>query len=317
MTSEMQISLGLHPTGMGAERRVRLFLNQSSGVGDLQPDELCRRFKARGVDCEMTQLDDDIQLPELAERDDAGVVWVAGGGDGTVNAIARIVAGTERAMAVLPCGTLNHFARDLRIPLDLDAAIEVAAICPWRRVDAAEVNGVVFVNNSGLGVYPAMVFDRERMKKGGGNKWFALAVASARAFVRFRSLHVELEVDGTQQEYKTPLIFIGNNPYVIEGGSLGCRERVDTGRLALYLVPGATRAGLLRLLIGALTGRLRGAKELVEFTADHFTVRAKRRRLRVSFDGEVRRMVPPLVYKALPGALRVIAPPVEATVGAA
>ena len=293
---------------MNERRSVRVFLNGRSGGGP-KAEELRALFSAHGVACQVTELSPRLDVARLAAEDEPTVIWVAGGGDGTVNAIARAIAGSGRAMAVLPCGTLNHFARDLGVPANVDEAVKIIATGPVRVVDAAEVNGIVFVNNSGLGVYPAMVLDRERMKKGGGNKWIALALASTRAFFRFRSLHVEIELEGGLREFKTPLIFIGNNAYRIEGGRLGCRDHLDRGLLALYLVPDTTRLNLLRLAAGALIGRVHGATTLVEFHAREFTVRTKRhRRLRVSFDGEVRRMPPPLVYRALPGALCVIAP---------
>ena len=294
---------------MNESRSVRVFLNSRSGGGGPKPEELQRLFSAHNMRCQITELSPRLDIARLAAEDESSLIWVAGGGDGTVNAIARAIAGSGRTMAVLPCGTLNHFARDLGVPADLNGAVELIATGAVRLVDAATVNGIVFVNNSGLGVYPAMVLDRERMKKSGGNKWIALALASTRAFFRFRSLQVEIELDGRIREFRTPLIFIGNNAYRIEGGRLGCRDHLDRGTLALYLIPDTTRLNLLRLAAGALIGRIHGASTLVEFNAREFTVRTtRRRRLRVSFDGEVRRMIPPLVYRALPGALCVIAP---------
>ena len=118
-----------------------------------------------------------------------------------------------------------------------------------------------------------------------------------------------LEIDGERHQYKTPLLFVGNNDYEIEGGRLGRRARLDAGKLSLYLVPAATRVSMLRLLGGALIGRVRGAGMLIEFSVDRFTVTTRPRRLRVAFDGEVRRMPPPLHYRILPAALRVVAPP--------
>jgi len=79
-------------------------------------------------------------------------VVVAAGGDGTVGAVASALAGTDVAMAVLPMGTLNHFARDAGIPLDLEAAAQAMVDASLRQaVDVAEVNGHVFVNNSSIG----------------------------------------------------------------------------------------------------------------------------------------------------------------------
>ena len=85
---------------------------------------------------------------------------VVGGGDGTLSAAASILAGTDTALGVLALGTLNHFARDLRIPLDLDGAIGVIAAGHHQTVDVGEVNGQVFINNSSIGIYPFFVAER-------------------------------------------------------------------------------------------------------------------------------------------------------------
>jgi diacylglycerol kinase family enzyme len=248
----------------------------------------------------------------LAAQDDAEVVWVAAGGDGTVNAVGAACAGTDRVMGVLPIGTLNHFARDLGVPLQLEEAIALAATGPVRGVDAAEANGLIFVNNSSLGVYPAMVLDRDRLRKSGAGKWWAMVRASARAFWRFRCLEVEFEAGGTMKRCKTALLFVGNNRYEKEGARVGQRMRLDEGVLSVALIVGATRWGMLKVFAAALAGRGNDVGELEEFDAVSFRVRARgRHRLRVAFDGEVKRMKGPLEYKTLPGTLRVIAPKVE------
>jgi diacylglycerol kinase family enzyme len=294
---------------MSEARRVRIFLNEDSGSGGVSASDLCTRFQQRGCACEVTPLTESLNWAALAAHDAAGVVWVAAGGDGTVSAVAKVCAGTERAMAVLPVGTLNHFARDLGLPLGLEAAIEVVGHGPARCVDAAEANGVVFVNNSSLGMYPAMVLDRDRMRKSGANKWWAMVKASARAFWRFRCLEVEFEADGKMRRCRTALLFVGNNRYRKEGGQIGRRDRLDEGLLSVALIAGTTRWGMLKVLAAALLARAKDAGELEEFAVTSFKVKAHgRRRLRVAFDGEVKRMRGPLAYRALPGALRVIAP---------
>ena len=288
---------------------VRVFLNAKSGAGEATPERLVEMFGARGVRAEVTEVG---ELAAFREADGPEVAWVAAGGDGTVRAVAEGVQGTGRAMGVLALGTLNHFARDLGLPLELGAAVEVAARGDEKSVDAALVRcsrggEMIFVNNSSLGAYPAMVMDRERMKKAGRNKWASLVMASVKAFVRFRCLLVTFHVEGEERQCVTPFLFVGNNEYCVDGARMGRREHVDRGELSLYLAPGATRGTMLRFAAAAVLGRLKALPDFHEYTTCEFTVEARhRKRLRVSLDGEVRRMVGPLTYRILPGALRVL-----------
>ena len=286
-----------------------MFLNADSGGGGVSGAKIVELFAAHACACEITPLKEGPDWQTLAQQDRPQVAWIAAGGDGTVNAVAAACAGTRRPMGVLPVGTLNHFARDLGIPLNLSEAVQLAATGTPRPVDVAEGNGLIFVNNSSLGMYPAMVLDRDRMHKGGGPKWWAMVRASAKAFIRFRCLEVEFEVNGNPRRCRSALLFVGNNRYQMEGGSIGQRERLDEGVLSVALIAGTNRWGMLKVFAGALVGRVKQVGEFEQFTVASFKVNAYgHRRLRVSFDGEVKRMPGPIQYRLKPGALHVIAP---------
>ena len=105
---------------------------------------------------------------------------VAAGGDGTVNAVASALAGSDMPLGIFPLGTFNHFARDIGIPLGPEAAAKVIATGHPKRVDVGEVNDRIFVNNSSLGVYPDIVRERESLRQQGHRKWTAFTIASAR-----------------------------------------------------------------------------------------------------------------------------------------
>jgi diacylglycerol kinase family enzyme len=288
---------------------VRVFLNAKSGSGGASAQHIAELFAKYGSHCSISSLGKHTDAQRLARTDPQDTVFVAAGGDGTVNLVAQAVAGTSRRMGVLPVGTLNHFAKDLNLPLDLEAAVELIADGQSRQVDAAEVNGFTFVNNSSLGVYPSMVVAREHMKKFGHNKWASLVAASARAFVRFRCMTVQFQVDGKTRVCDTPFLFVGNNDYCLEGTRLGAREHMDQGRLSLYLAPGATRSTMLRLLASALLGRLKKTSDFEVYQPMSFRVTTKKRSLRGSLDGEVRRIATPLEYRIRPAALNVICLP--------
>ena len=187
---------------------------------------------------------------------------VAGGGDGTLNAVASALTGTDVAFGILPLGTLNHFAKDLGIPLDLDEAIAIIAQGHSIRVDTGEINGRIFLNNSSLGLYPETVRRRERQQRQlGRGKWLAFFWAAVAALRRYPFLDLTIYVDQQAHQRRTPFVFIGNNRYLMEGFNIGVRERLDGGTLSLYVVQRTGRLGLLALALRALFGRLRQARD--------------------------------------------------------
>lgn len=242
----------------------------------------------------------------LAERPP---LVVAGGGDGTLSAIASRLVGTGIPMGVLPLGTLNHFAKDLGVPLTLGDAVRVIAAGHTTDVDVGEVNGRIFINNSGLGLYPDIVRHRDRQQRTlGRSKWHALAWASWSLLRRYPFVQVRLLIDGQSREWRTPFVFVGNNEYAMEGLRIGGRGRLDAGRLCVYVAQQPGRVGLLRLALHALVGRLRQASDFDALSATELLIETRRQRIHVAADGEVWPMTSPLRYRVLPGALRVIVP---------
>ena len=113
---------------------------------------LAEKFRAQGAEADITLARSGGEMIARARRAvaDGAPVVVAGGGDGTINAVASALVGSQTRLGVLPLGTLNHFAKDMNIPLDLDAAVANAVRGKTARVDVGEVNGRIFLNNSCL-----------------------------------------------------------------------------------------------------------------------------------------------------------------------
>lgn len=233
---------------------------------------------------------------------------VACGGDGTVSAVASAVTGTEAALGIIPGGTLNHFAKDLHIPLDMEAAAQVISRGKIEKVDAGEVNGKCFVNNSSLGIYPSIVITRERRRRMGGNKWVALGLAILRVVRRYPFVDVRISAKGECIAERTPFVFVGNNEYEISGLNIGSRRSLNSGRLYLYVPAPVSRAGLVALAISALLGRADKGRRLQVFSVDEAWIETRRRRVHVAKDGEVLHLNAPLHYRARPGDLKVIVP---------
>ena len=270
-----------------------VIVNAGSGGGNdaALVDRLADHFKSAGLHAEI----------ELAH-----------GGDGTVSTVAATLVDTGIVFGVLPLGTLNHFAKDLGIPLELDGAVAVLAHGEAAPVDVGEVNGRIFVNNSGLGLYPDIVHDRERQQKRlGRGKWPAFAWAMLAALRRYPFLGVTLVIDGKEVLRRTPFVFIGNNEYRMEGFAIGERSGMEDGLLSLYVAQRPGRWRLLQLAIRALTGRLRQARDFDAILATEIVVQSKKKRLRVAADGEVTVMTPPLHYRVRPASLVVMRPRID------
>src|SRR4051812_6063599 len=150
------------------------------------------------------------QAIQRARRGEIDAVAV-GGGDGTVGSVAGLAAGSGVPLGVVPLGTLNHFAKALGLPLDLDGAAAAIAAGAAREVDVGEVNGRVFINNSSVGVYPYMVAERDRrMAAEGRRKWAAMTLAFLRMVRRFPRRRLTVRVEGWTAPCRTPLLFVGN-----------------------------------------------------------------------------------------------------------
>jgi diacylglycerol kinase family enzyme len=299
---------------MPPSESIAVLLNSDAGTASGRPQiatELAELFRALGREAEIIVLPHGQDPLEAARSAGArSTIVAAAGGDGTVCGVAAGLVDGPAALAVLPLGTLNHFARDLRIPLDLAKAVAVVAAGHTARIDAGVVNDRVFVNNSSIGIYPSIVDAREALRSQGHRKWPAMAIATFRVLRRYRGVKVTIEIDGRRHTWRTPFVFVGNNEYTIDGSRLGSRERLDEGVLFVYLAPRLRAIDLPLLLAKALAGRARQSGEFEIVRARELWIDKPRigRPQHVALDGEIRVMKTPLHYRTSAGALRVVVP---------
>jgi diacylglycerol kinase family enzyme len=293
--------------------RVTILLNRGGGAVAADPDiarNVGEALAAAGVEAEVELIPGSecaVRARAIVERGDE--LLVVGGGDGSISAAASALIGSETVLGILPLGTLNHFSRDLGIPAKLEEAAALIASRPERRVDVAEMNAHIFINNSAIGLYPLMVLDRDLQRKRlGRSKRLAMVLASLRTLARFNHQRLTLTVDDEQGRIDTPLLFVGNNDYRIDLGAPGRRERLDGGELSLFVMRKKTRRGLIAASLRALFGRPRDDDMVRIDNVERLRVASRRRALPVSLDGEVVRATPPLDYRIRKQALRVIAP---------
>ena len=288
-----------------------VIMNRGAGGPEDPQARIAELFSALGETPRIVHPNGDKDISSVAReaaRSSERIV-VAAGGDGTISAVAAELVGTDKLLGVLPIGTLNHFAKDLGIPLDLETAVRTIREGDTAAVDTGELNGRIFINNSSLGIYPQIVSRRkaqqERLARG---KWPAFLWATVQAFRRYPFLDLQVTFEGQQLARKTAFLFVGNNEYEIAGFRLGSRVCLNAGRLGLYFSHGTGRLGLFRLALHALFGRVDQAKDFEAFCVTEARIETGHRRLLVARDGEVEWMETPLHYRIRPGALRVLVP---------
>lgn len=292
--------------------KIEVIINASSGAGrnaEIRQD-LAKAFNEAGVEAQISLAHSGAEVSRLVQRairSDAEII-VAGGGDGTISSVAAAVIETDKALGVLPFGTLNHFAKDLHIPLDLEGAVEIIVAGHEARVDVGEVNGHIFINNSSLGLYPRLVREREKVQRLGWGKWPAFIWAAFAVLRRYPFLDIRVGVAEKEVRSRTPFVFIGNNEYEMERLTVGSRSCLDRGQLSLYTTNRIGRLKLILLALRALLGGLRQEKDFLAMCTKEIWIGTKHKRLRVALDGEVTIMEPPLHYRVRPGVLRVVTP---------
>ena len=298
---------------MTRPREIPAFINRSSGSaarGDGEVGDIRAAFEAAGLKVRV-KLVDGAAIPEQVQKAaNAGAeLVIVGGGDGTISAAAGVLAGTKTRLGILPLGTLNHFSRDLRIPLKIEEAAALIGSGSVREVDVAEVNGRTFINNSAIGLYPLMVIDRDlQQHRLGRSKRFAMVVAALRTLARFHHDRLTLTVNDEQARLDTPLLFVGNNDYRIDIGAPGHRDSLQDGKLCVLVMRKKTRRGLIAASIRALLNRTRPDDMVRLDDVARLRVASRRKHLPISVDGEVTALTSPLDYRVRKRALKVIAP---------
>ncbi len=238
---------------------------------------------------------------------------MAAGGDGTINAVASAVVHTPATLGVIPAGTLNHFARDLGIPIEPEAAALELQNGREVSVDVGAVNGRIFINNSVLGLYPVYraakeAYERKGLSSTRAGRFFAVLGGMLRVFWRLPHLKLRLVASGVEREIRTAFVLIANNEHELEDWNIGRRRSLEEGCLWVYAMRPCSRWGLLKFFVLFVLKQFRKRDAFEVFKVRELRIEARQRYIRVGIDGEIARMETPLDYESLPKALHVIAP---------
>ena len=289
-------------------RPVTIVLNRSSGAVAATADELEPLLARAGADTKVVRVS-GAGIADAARRAaDAGRVVVAAGGDGTVSTVASVAVETGATFGVIPLGTLNHFARDAGVPLELEQAVATIAAGHTRRLDVGLVNDATFINNASLGLYPQLVWERQQEQSRGRRKSVAFLIALARTWRRYPTVTVHMTIDDIPLVRRTPFVFIGNGEYQSEGLELGTRASLNGGTLGVYLAPGVGRLEFLQLPVHALRGALRHHTKFEALRACEVRIETAGSRVQIALDGELKVMDNPLRVRIRRAALETIVP---------
>jgi diacylglycerol kinase family enzyme len=234
---------------------------------------------------------------------------IAGGGDGTISAAATHMMNTGKALAVLPAGTMNLFARGLGISLTLEEAIEGFATANERTVDIATANGRPFVHQFSIGLHARMVQLRSRFEYGSRiGKIFASARAALSVLRHPPHIDIALDIGETELRVTTTGLGISNN--VFGEGHLPYAEKPDGGVLGIYIAGPANRLELLWFFLAMMVGRWKETEivEIHECETAVLRILSPLRRERCVIDGELATLEKETVLQIQPRALRVLTP---------
>jgi diacylglycerol kinase family enzyme len=253
---------------------------------------------------------DDIEdaLNKAAADEEIDVVMV-GGGDGTVSSAAAALMDKEKALAILPAGTMNLFARSLGIPLDIEAAVTAFANGRERRVDIATADGKPYVHQFSIGMHAEMVKLRDRMEfRSKLGKISASMRAAWQTVMNPPVLKVELEIDGKRQKLLTTGIGVSNN--LFGEGHIPYADKPDEGVLGVYVTRALRRSELLSYAWKATRGIWEENEQVDVHSGHEVTVRlvSSHRRFRCVIDGELCQLRKETHLRIHPGSLKVLVP---------
>ena len=284
-------------------QRIPALINSKSGTADAARDAMSAHDSF-----DVTEVPPDKLDAALQEALSSGATRIlVAGGDGTIGTAAAALIGTETELAILPGGTLNHFATDLGIPSDPAEALAMAVSGASRPADAAKANDRVFLNTASVGAYVHFVKVREYLEPRFGYR-VASFFAAIRVMFQVRLVSVEVEVEGKARNYRTPIVFIGVGERELKLPTLG--NRVPNGQQGLHvmIVRGRSRGRMLAVALNAVARGVKTAArtpEMDAFIVDKCTI-TLRRSSTIAVDGELVSLGRQIVFQMKRGALKVV-----------
>ncbi|WP_455272214.1 diacylglycerol/lipid kinase family protein [Rhizobium herbae] len=266
-------------------------------------------FRAAGHDIEIIVASGDGMadiLEKTSRRDDLDAM-LAGGGDGTISAAAAVAWKHGMPLGVVPAGTMNLFARALKLPLDIWKVLDVLADGKMIDADIGSADGRAFVHQFSMGLHARMVRYRESYS-------FASRLGKIRASTRAAlgvmfnppQFEIEFEVDGVRETRKVSAISVSNNHF--GSNALMYADDLTGGHLGFYTAPSLKPTGVARLTFDILRGKFRESPLITEMSVTtvnlHFP--RERRNTNCVIDGELLPIGRDVALRVHPGELKLL-----------
>ncbi|MCB2180283.1 diacylglycerol kinase family lipid kinase [bacterium] len=260
-----------------------------------------------------TREDEDVALVVADAVTEGYDLFLAAGGDGTVSMVATGLKGTNLPMAIIPVGTGNGMARDLKIPLMLHDAVGVLEnLDSVRMLDAIEVGDQYYLLNLSVGLTPLALKEskREEKRKLGMIVYF---MAGIKAFVGIQPVTYTLKIDGKDHFFRASEVMLMNSFVLGDTGRiLGLDIVVDDGVLDLFVIEARTFLDYLRVLWFVIIGKPQRDPDLTRFQVRESLSISARRLLEVQADGELIGYTP-LSLRLIPQAVKMVVPKEQPT----
>ena len=241
---------------------------------------------------------------------EAGIrTFVVAGGDGSIHYVTQALVGTDGILGIVPVGTVNHFARDLELPIDdWRACFDIAVRGTIRQIDVGRVNGRYFLNSIMVGLYPTISKYRERFRSI-HSRWRAYLKAARLAMRHFPHVNLIVEFDGRVETFRTQMFVVAVNAYdLTQAGVVSPKTTFNDGRLAIYSLSFMSRLQFIRTAAKYFRGKIMEVEGFRRIRTAQLRVDSAKRHLRISIDGELVDMEMPLQIASVPASLLVRGP---------
>ncbi|WP_245758932.1 diacylglycerol/lipid kinase family protein [Tropicimonas isoalkanivorans] len=293
---------------------VAIIANRNSGTNERDLHALDRAIQVFGAKgARIYRWVPGCNIEDVVQRaiDDGARTIISGGGDGTAMAVAGAMVGRDCPFAALPLGTFNFFSRGLGFPEDPAEAAQAVLDGKPSTIRVGMVNGQVFLNNASIGIYPAILKQREQVYARYGRRRAMAMWSVARTFWRFqRPMRLTLTADdGEPITRRTPLVFVSRSAYQLDRLGLKGGDAIADDAFAVLIGRAETRLDLFRIALRLVTQTAQEGRDYEFLAPKELTVDVHRRRSLLAYDGEKKRVPSPFHFRLAEKPLTVLIPP--------